>query len=53
MEGASLDEYLFLLQHFPHSGRAVSEMDRFVAFVLANFSTIVILTSLGWYVLHF
>jgi len=49
MEAASHDDYLFLLQPFLHSGRSVSEMDRFVAFVLSNFSTIVILSSLAWY----
>jgi hypothetical protein len=48
-----LDEYLFLLHPLLHPGKSISDMERFAAFVLGNFSTIVIFSSLGWSVSHF
>jgi hypothetical protein len=48
MEAALLDECLFLFSPFLLSGRSLSDMERLIAFVLSNFSTIVIFSSLGW-----
>jgi hypothetical protein len=48
MEALLNDQSVFLLHPFLHSGTSLSDMERFVAFVLSNFSTIVIFSSLGW-----
>ncbi|KIW08722.1 uncharacterized protein PV09_00665 [Verruconis gallopava] len=47
------DESLLLLHPLlPPSGTRLSEMERFIAFVLSNFSTIAIFSALGWLTLR-
>jgi hypothetical protein len=51
MDAMSSEEYLFLLAapflRRQHS-KPTTEMERFVAFVLSRFSTLVIVSALAW-----